>query len=303
MKKSLLILVDQINSKKKAFADYIAKQIPNTANVEITTFSDLIYEVAGKNISVKVDSSGKDITSYDLIYFRRAGDKFAVSAGNLALCLKHLGVKFFDTAFGNIGPLGNKRTSYLRLSIAGLPTIPSFYCDPSKVAKYEKYIAKKLGLPLVAKELSTQRGKGVFLIKSIRDFSKLPKKREDGRTKKFLFQKYLENNEEYRILVLKNSVGVFESKIRTNPKEFRSNVALGAREEFLDIDKIPKKMKEIALSAAKALDIQIAGVDILVDRKGKYWLLEANRGPGLTYDTKVSPELLNLATFFAKELK
>lgn len=303
MKKSLLILVDSINDKKKAFADYISQEIPNIANVDITTFSDLIYEVDGRKISVTIDSLKRNITSYELVYFRRAGTKFSISAGNLGICLKHLGVKFFDTTFEDVGALGNKRTSYLKLSVAGLPTIPSIYCDPSKVNKYKKYIIKKLGLPLVVKELSVQRGEGVYLVKTVDDFSKLPKVDEAGKTFKYLFQKYLKNDEEYRILVLKNDIGAFERKIRTDPNEFRSNVALGAREEFLDVDSIPPVMKKIAVKAAKALKIQIAGVDILVDSKGKYWILEANRGPGLTYDLKVSPEFSNLAAFFAKELK
>jgi D-alanine-D-alanine ligase-like ATP-grasp enzyme len=78
---------------------------------------------------------------------------------------------------------------------------------------------------------------------------------------------------------------------------------LGAKEEFMDIKKIPPKIKNVAIRAARALDIQIAGVDILIDKKGNLWVLEVNRGPGLTYDSKVSPELDNLASFFAQELR
>jgi len=80
-------------------------------------------------------------------------------------------------------------------------------------------------------------------------------------------------------------------------------LALGADEEYVDAEKMPREMKEIAIKAAKVLDIQIAGVDILTDTQGKRWLLEANRGPGLTYDLQVSPELDSLASFFTRELK
>jgi glutathione synthase/RimK-type ligase-like ATP-grasp enzyme len=299
---NLLILVDKLGEKKETFAEYLAQNIPGSV-VALARFADIIYEVDGKNISITVAGIDKDIKFFDLVYFRRAGGDYGSSAATLAACLNHLNIRYFDTAFDNIGSLGSKFTSYLRLSLAGLPTIPSFFCFQGHIETYKEKIISNLGLPLVAKELWIQRGEGVFLIKTKEDFDKLPKQSETGRDHEFMFQKFVESNEEYRILVLKDTIGAFEEKIRTNPDEFRNNVALGAREEFLDINKIPDDIKDISIKAAAALDIQLAGVDITVDKKGHKWLLEVNRGPGLTYDTKISPELANLAKFFTNELK
>jgi glutathione synthase/RimK-type ligase-like ATP-grasp enzyme len=298
----LLILVDKIGEKKELFAEFIAKNLPND-EIAIARFTDLVFDIDGTNLKVIIDELEKEITEFDLVYIRRAGNKFSIPAANLAICLTHLKVKFFDTTFQNIGPLGNKLTSYLKLSSAGLPTIPSFFCHSSKINNYKKQIVEKLGLPLVAKELSAHRGIGVLLIKNEEDFSKLPQIGPHGGATEYFFQKFYESNEEYRILTLKDKIGAFERKIRTDPNEFRSNVAIGAREEFIDINKIPENIKEISIKAAKALNIEIAGVDIMIDKDKKAWLLEVNRGPGLTYDTKISPELPNLAKFFKEELK
>jgi len=213
--------------------------------------------------------------------------------------LNHLGIKFFDSTFAGIGPAGDKFTSYIRLSLAGLPMMPSFCCWHNKIEEKADEIIDKFGLPLVAKQLSSQRGKGVMLVKDRQEILDLVK---DFPDKEFMFQGFYESEEEYRILVLKETIGSFEKKVRTDPNEFRSNVALGAREEFIDMKKIPEEMKQVAIRAAKALNVEVAGVDILVDKKGKMWLLEVNRGPGLTYDTKVSPELDSLAKFFRKEM-
>lgn len=300
--KKLLILVDTIGPKKEHLAQFIAEKMPNN-KVAIARFSDLIYEVDGKKVSVRIDSIDENIGNFDLVYFRRAGSRYAIPAGNLALCLSYLNIKFFDSAFSNIGPLGNKLTSYLKLSLAGLPTMPFFFCDSEKILDYKKHIIEKFGLPLVAKELSAQRGKGVFLVKSEEDFSKLPMKGGHGKNNEFLFQKFYKSDEEYRVLVLKDGIGAYERKIRTDPNEFRSNVAVGAREEFIDINKIPDDIKDISIRGAAALGIQVAGADVMVDDKGNKWLLEVNRGPGLTYDPKVSPELANLAKFFDRELQ
>jgi len=298
--KRLLILVDRLGEKKQFLVDYLQRNFAPGIEVYLSEFSDLAYEVDGKNINIEIAKINKNIKDFDLVYFRRAGSKYSISAGNLALCFKRLDIKFFDTGFSNIGPLGSKFTSYLRLSFTGLPTIPSFFCSQTKINDYKGQIAAKFGLPLVAKELGTQRGKGVFLIKNKEGFDNLPKKSKEGRDHEFMFQQFIKSDEEYRILVLGDKVGSYLRKYRTDPNEFRSNAALGAREEFLDVDKINSDLQEISLKAAKELGFEIAGVDVLVDENSKMWLLEVNRGPGLTVG---SPEFTSLASFLEKETK
>ena len=70
----------------------------------------------------------------------------------------------------------------------------------------------------------------------------------------------------------------------------------------MDLDKIPADLAKIAIGAAVKLNLQIAGVDIAEDKNtGKYYLIEVNRGPGFTYDTKVSPEMDQIAKFLKEE--
>jgi len=298
-KQVLLILVDKIGPKKEFLAEYIAKNLPKDNKVVLARFSDLIFTIEGEKIEINIDETDYKIQDFDLVYFRRAGNIFLSLAGTLAICLDHFQIRFFDTAFKNIGPAGDKLTSYIKLSLAGLPTIPAYFCWHTKIGEKKEAIIDKLGLPLVAKQLSLQRGKGVFLIKKIDDFKLLNK---DFPECEFLFQRFYSGKDEYRLLVLGEAIGSFEKKIK-KPGEFRANLALGAQEEVMDIKKMPKEMKDTAVEAAKALGIQIAGIDILVDKKNRIWLLEVNRGPGLTYDPQISPELDSLASFFKQELK
>ena len=297
--KKLLILVDFIGPKKELFTEGISRGLPESYQVFLARFSDLTFYIDGKNISIKVDGIDKNITDFDLIYFRRAGTKFFSLAGTLAICLDYLNIRFFDTTFRHVGPDEDKFTNLTRLSLAGLPAMPTFFCWHNKIEDKKNEIIAEFGLPLIAKQLSSHRGKGVILIRNKDDFKKLPKEFPEG---EFMFQKYYESKDEYRILVLKNSIGAYERKVPQG-KEWRGNVALGAKEEFIAVKKIPEDLKEIAVGAAKTLNIQIAGVDILVDNNGKIWLLEVNRGPGITYDDKTSYEMANLASFFLQELK
>jgi len=295
--KKILLLVDKIGRKKEALALGMQEYLKDTAKVYLGKFSDIAIDVDGKDIAVKI--KGKDIADYSLVYFRRAGIDYFTLAGTLGICLEYLRVPFFDSALAQIGPAGNKLTSQIYLAIAGLPTIPLFYCWPDKVLENVEYIVKKYGLPMIAKKTTSQRGLGVFMINTKDDFAKVLGTDPEGQ---FFFQKYCPPKKEYRLLVLGEKVRVWEAKIPTDPKEFRSNISLGGREEFYPLKDLPEKMAEIAVKAAKTLRVQVAGVDLLEEKKTeKIWLLEVNRGPGLTYDDETSPELKELASFFLEE--
>jgi len=261
--KRLLVLVDSIGVMKETFAQLISERVARKGiKLTLARFSGLTFEIDEKDILVKIN--GVNIKEYDLVYYRRVGDRFFSLGGSLAICLQHFGIPFFDTAFVDVGPDEDKFTNLTRLAIAHLPVIPTYFCWYEKIGEFKEDIIKKFGFPIVVKALASHRGAGVSLIKKESDFDLIQK---EGENKQFLFQKYLENDEEYRLLVLKDRVAVAEKKVRTDPDEFRSNVALGASEEFINVNKIPKEMKAVAVKASQTLKIQTAGVDILVDKE------------------------------------
>ena len=299
--KKLLILVDKVGPKKELFAELISKRVSQKdIQVVLARFSDLYFELGSKGGSAEIE--GMSLEEFELVYFRRAGDKFSGLAATLAVYLKMRGIKYIDTSWGEIGPLGSKFTSILKLAIAGLPVFPTIYVWQNNIDKYHSKIIKKFGLPLVAKELSTQGGKGVHLIKSKEDFGKLPLKDKRGGNNQYLFQKYVEIKNEYRVLILGKKAGVWEKKVVTQKGEFRHNIALGAEEEFLPIADIPAGISDVAIKAADILNVQIAGVDVATQKKtNKIFLVEVNRGPGVTYDTTLSPEIDEISKFLLEE--
>jgi glutathione synthase/RimK-type ligase-like ATP-grasp enzyme len=297
--KKILILVDKIGPKKELFAQYIAERLGERAHITLANFSDLFFIIDDKNTEVKINDV--DITGYDFIYFRRAGDRFSGVASSLAVFLKDKGVNFIDKSWAEVGPISSKFTALLRLSLKHLPIIKSIHVWREAILQNREKIIKELGLPLIAKELSTQRGKGVHKISTEKDFDKLPMFDSRGGTNQYLFQKYIELKDEYRLLVLGERVGVWEKKIVTVKGEFRHNVSLGATEEFLKIKDIPGDLEKIAVDGAKALNVQIAGVDVATEKNTGNYLIEINRGPGFTYDTNISPEMDELANYLGKE--
>ena len=301
MKKKILVLVGVRGPKKEVFVRDIAKKIGNDIEVTLGEFSDLYFSISEKDIYVEI--KGSPITDYDLVYFRRAGGGFSIMAATLATCLKAKNIKFIDSSWGEIGPLGSKFTSLVKLSVLGLPIIKSIYVRQKQIERYKERIAKELGFPLIAKELSMQKGKGVYKVSSIEGFADLPAKSSGGSDNQFLFQEYKNLGDEYRVLVLGQKVGVWEKKILTVEGEFRHNVSLGAEEEFLELDKIPADLAKIAVDAAMKLNLQIAGVDIAkCAESGKYYLIEVNRGPGFSFDVAESTESDQIAKYFREEV-
>jgi glutathione synthase/RimK-type ligase-like ATP-grasp enzyme len=293
----ILILFNRKSFHKDLFCEHIRKNLPANITIESANLEDVSFNIKMGSIEAFVGEINLD--TFDLVYFRRAGGQFMWLTGTMAIYLVYKGIRYFDTTYREVGPMGSKLASFLKMAYAGLPVIPSYYCHRSVVTIKQDLIMAELGLPLVAKEISSQRGEGVFLVTKKEDFVEVVNKHPD---KNFIFQKYVATEEEYRVLVLGQTVGAYERKTPTTVGEFRSNVSLGATEEFIDIGIIPDNFKQISLKAAKILGIEVAGVDLLIDKDGKPWILEVNRGPGFTYDDPASPELKNLAKFFVQEL-
>lgn len=291
MAKKILLLADKIGSKVQV----LAKELDAT----LACFTDLFFDINEKTFKVKV--KGVDITEFDLVYIRRADHSHFSLAGSLARVLDKLKIPYFDRSFSEIGASGDKLTSYLKLAMGGVPVPHTIFCMGDSVSRYEDYIIEKLGFPIIAKELVGQHMSGIYAISSKEQFDQLPKIiGEKERVAKYLFQKSIDLDSEFRLLVLGDHVAVVHTKV---PRDY-SNLKLDYNspdvyEEYLNTDSISEENKQIAVHAAQVLNIQIAGVDLAIEKDtGKAYIIEVNRGPGFNYDMKVSPEIGELAKFF-----
>jgi D-alanine-D-alanine ligase-like ATP-grasp enzyme len=297
--KKILILVDKKGKKRQEFVTLLKSYFTKETEISIHTFNSLVFDISSTGISVSV--RGTLVTDYDLVYIRRCGKLYAGTAGVLGLCLKVLNVPFIDTLLEENGVWSLKVASLVKLSAAGIQVPRTiFFVEPS-IEKHYDYLIQTLGLPFVAKDVLIQRGEGVFLINSLEDLEKLPRSSESYKNR-YLFQQLIEKEHEYRILAVGNNVGVWYEKFQDNKEEFRYNTAVGAREVFLNKDETPENLSNPGLKAAEVLKIQIAGVDILVEKgTGKVYILEVNRGPGLSIYEGESPEYRAVAEYLEKE--
>ncbi|MBB4803352.1 ribosomal protein S6--L-glutamate ligase [Flavobacterium nitrogenifigens] len=133
------------------------------------------------------------------------------------------------------------------------------------------------GSPLIVKLLEGTQGKGVVLAETkkaaesvINAFKSL--------NANILVQEFIKeaNGKDIRCFVIDGKV-VAAIQREAMPGEFRANIHLGGTASVI---KVTPEEKKIAIKAAKAMDLKVAGVDIIRSSKGPL-LLEVNSSPGL----------------------
>lgn len=133
------------------------------------------------------------------------------------------------------------------------------------------------GSPLIVKLLEGTQGKGVVLAETkkaaesvINAFKSL--------NANILVQEFIKeaNGKDLRCFVIDGKV-VAAMQREAPPGEFRANIHLGGTGSVV---KITKEERRLAIKAAKAMGLDVAGVDMIRSAKGPL-LLEVNSSPGL----------------------
>lgn len=299
-KKKLLILVDRLFKTHEAIAAAIEK---SDANIQVTLrrISDIDILIEKNDVTMSIN--GEEIKNFNLVFFRRIGDLHVV--GSVIVYLDKNRVPFIDEGLRRTAIRMDKLTSLIRCVFAGIETIPTYYCHYKHIDTNIEVLAKKFGYPIIAKKIHEHFLKGVYIVRNKSDINLLKKNALNKRNKRFIFQPFISIKEEYRLLVLGNEV----KSINTRPTRSFNKLKVDyldpdLYETYLLNDDVPEKIKDLAIAAARVLDLQIAGVDICIEEKtGKMYVLEVNRGPAFNYDTKLSPEVPEVAKYIAWRLK
>jgi ribosomal protein S6--L-glutamate ligase len=142
---------------------------------------------------------------------------------------------------------------------------------------FEEAIKRLGGYPVVAKQVSGRQGKGIVLVETNDDAVTVARDQLDRR-KGLLVQRFVPpaGRQDIRVLVVGGkAVGAMELK----PKEgdFRANFHLTKESRFKALS---SEQEKIALKAASAVGLEIAGVDLIVDKKDRVSVIEVNYSPG-----------------------
>ena len=139
-------------------------------------------------------------------------------------------------------------------------------------------VERELGFPVVVKTLKGTRGTGVVLCADRAQFHDLANLL-DGATvgSDFLFQQYIgaSHGRDVRVLVV-GGKAVAAMERRSADGGFKSNISLGGHARPYAMS---REMAALAERVAEALELDVAGIDVLFDHDG-YRICEANSAPG-----------------------
>ena len=131
-------------------------------------------------------------------------------------------------------------------------------------------VIKELGFPMVVKKVYGSLGEGVYLVK---DKDELVSLYKNISRNPIIFQQYIKSSFGQSIRVLIINGKVFGSFIRKNNYDFRSNFGDEASSKTLDN---PERYEKFAQEIANKLNIEYAGIDLLVLDDGSPILCEIN---------------------------
>jgi ribosomal protein S6--L-glutamate ligase len=163
------------------------------------------------------------------------------------------------------------------LSAVQLPVPDTGFIN--SIEGFHKVLARLGGYPVVLKQVSGRVGEGVFLVKTEHQ-ARLILHNTLVTGKGMMLQRFIppENRLDIRVLVIGGKVAG-AMKLKPKPGDFRSNFHLSQRSWSVELQ---ANWEEIALKAADALGLEIAGVDLIVDDKKRVLVIELNYSPGFT---------------------
>ena len=160
-------------------------------------------------------------------------------------------------------------------------------------------VEKNIGFPCVVKVVTGSYGEGVYLCEKKRDYKKLMEFIDNiGNKKTMIVQEYLNERvgEDLRVLVIGGKVvGAMK---RTAPEgDFRANITAGGTGENFPLT---EEIEYLARETARALNLDIAGIDLLFDARG-FRVCEANSNPGfLGFEKYCGIDVADILTEYIK---
>jgi RimK family alpha-L-glutamate ligase len=191
---------------------------------------------------------------------------------NVLHLLTMQGVRIYNQARAIERTVDKAMTSFL-LREHQVMTPATWACESRQQAETVRQQAAQNNQQLVLKPLFGSQGQGVRKLEAEEALPVPMQQYVDG---VYYFQELIETADvphDYRVFVV---AGKVVSTMRRLGSGFVNNVAAGGRCEAVEAD---DAMAEIALKAAKAVDIDYCGVDVIQAATGEYYVLEVNSIP------------------------
>jgi tetrahydromethanopterin:alpha-L-glutamate ligase len=185
--------------------------------------------------------------------------------------LKLLGVPVYNDGRAIERSVDKGMTSFL-LQRAGLPTPPTWVLRDPEEARRIAESELQNGHLVICKPLFGSQGEGIRRIEKMTDLFWLASSRGVYYLQRFVHAAG-EGYYDHRVFVIN---GRAVAAMRRRGQSWLNNVAQGADCEWIEAG---GEMADLAVRATLTLEMDYAGVDIMLDRDGRYTVIEVNSVP------------------------
>jgi glutathione synthase/RimK-type ligase-like ATP-grasp enzyme len=209
-----------------------------------------------------------DIKEYDFVFF-------GFMSGYSSVCNLLIGYLNMNDVpylkYGTLKDYDNKAYEFELIENIGYPYIPSVLT--TRLSNDVLLSIKEFGYPLIIKDIHMNQGKG---IKQINDINALKEYfRYSSRLK--LIQKFIPNDGEYRVILIKNKVVLIAKKEQIDKVD--TNTISNRKSKK---GELPSHVIDMCENVSKYLFCDIVGIDIIRDViEDKYYIMEMNSAPHL----------------------
>lgn len=274
-----------------------ARELGHKARIFRATRCQLVYD----DREPRVLYHGKNFPQYDVIIPRVRLLTEVDLRVSVIKQLQLMNIPMFNSYLA-ITRAKNKLRTMQMLDFDGIP-IPRTWVVEGK--RYINEAVKSLGgPPVILKLTSGSYGSGVVIAESKRAIhSALDALISNSTNNIILIQEYIKEakGSDTRVFVVSGKV-ISVMRRQAKRGEFRSNLELGGTAAVTDLR---EDEKSVALRAAKSLNLEVAGVDI-IDTKNGPAVMEVNANPGFegleqTSGVNVARAIIEGAVLFARK--
>ncbi len=228
----------------------------NIEGVVLASFRDINYSSDSNSIKVK----STDLKDFDAIYFRMVGKSLEIATLVANYAVEN-NVKLIDVMYSNslLMPISlGKSLEMYRLNEKGI-----------KIPKTLFGTLDGLEYPYIVKSTSGQKAREVWLVNNKEELDKL-KAEKFVKNKHYFIQALVPNARRIRALVVGDKViGAIVRHTKWNKDHTK-----------ITLNPVPDDVETLAVASAKAVGLDISGIDILVDNETKeMFVIEANAAP------------------------
>lgn len=246
---------------------------------DFRVYDDFALVMSSEGINVVDLVRNVSLRDYDLIYFKTYFKKAEV-ATSIAEYAQTYNIAFIDSEVATYHAY-TKVSQYAKLARAGVAIPKSIIVSYMMLLDQFAWFESELGLPFILKDAAADKGANNYLIKSQKDFKKVAQQANKQKSY-YVAQQFIENDGDYRLIVMNRNVELIIERKAVDSKTHLNNTSTGGSAVLKNSNEMSSALKSLAVKSAIVTHREIAGVDIIEDKRtGDWYVLEVNNSPQL----------------------